>query len=187
MNPKDDAVFASAGNVTNAGACPSGQTCPSGGTGILKSQDCGATWTPISDETPGTPSANFLTGALWSMLIDPVDTDTMYVANGYGTDPTIYKSVDEGIDWVELNPDPTHAVASTVPPVQSISIDPSDHNHLAITFHADCAAPWTPWCFSQSTDGGSTWQLFNGPTSVPGFTVTGWSEGASISVLGATR
>ena len=52
-NPEDETVFAAAGNVTNGGACPSGQTCPLGGTGLLKSSDCGSTWTLVTSKMPG--------------------------------------------------------------------------------------------------------------------------------------
>src|SRR5271154_2067172 len=44
VNPKDGTVFAAAGNVTNGSSCPAGVQCPSIGTGIYKSSDCGATW-----------------------------------------------------------------------------------------------------------------------------------------------
>jgi hypothetical protein len=183
-NPQNGTVFAAGGNVTNGPACPAGATCPSGGTGILKSSDCGATWTKVST---GTKSSNFDNGGLWALLVDPVTPETMYVVNGYGADPTLYKSTDGAVNWTELNPDPEHVVGdpgSSVPFVQAIAIDPYDHEHLAVTFHENCASPRTPWCFSQSTDGGATWHEFNGPTSVPGFMITGWIEGASISILG---
>jgi hypothetical protein len=42
VNPKDETVFAVAGNVTNGSSGPAGTTCPSMGTGIYKSGDCGA-------------------------------------------------------------------------------------------------------------------------------------------------
>jgi hypothetical protein len=186
VDPTDGTVFAAAGNVTNGGACPSGRTCPSGATGIQRSTDCGATWSRVNDDTQGTDSARLLTGDPWAMLIDPVTPSTMYINNGYGDEPTIYKSINGGVDWKALNPDPTHAVGSPYPFVQAIAIDPFDRAHLAVTFHANCAAPYNPWCFSESSDGGDTWKLFNGPTSVPGFMVGGWAEASSISILGAT-
>ncbi len=184
VNPQDDSVFAAAGNVTNGGACPAGTTCPSAGTGIYKSTDCGATWSRVSDTTPGTDSANLLTGDPWAMLIDPVEPQTLYVNNGYGSGPTLYKSVDGGVHWASLNPDPDLVVGKGSPFVQAIAIDPRDHMHLAVTFHDDCGSPYTPWCFSRSSDGGATWKEFNGPTSVPGFTIDGWMEASSISILG---
>jgi photosystem II stability/assembly factor-like uncharacterized protein len=186
VNPADDTVFAAAGNVTNGGACPSGATCPSAGTGVYKSSDCGATWARVSDTTAGTDSANLLTGDPWAMLIDPVDPQTLYINNGYGTNPTIYKSTNGGVDWTALDPDPTHQISSGVF-VQAIAMDPYDHTHLAVTFHVGCGAssPYS-WCFSRSTDAGNTWTIFDGPKSIPNWTVpdSGWIEASSISILG---
>jgi photosystem II stability/assembly factor-like uncharacterized protein len=34
----------------------------------------------------------------------------MYMNNGYGNEPTIYKSTNGGVDWTALNPDPEHLV-----------------------------------------------------------------------------
>jgi hypothetical protein len=186
VNPEDETVYASAGNVTNGGACPSGQKCPSEGTGILKSSDCGASWTPISNKTGDT--ADLFTGDPWAMLIDPVTPATMYMNNGYGNNPTIYKSVNGGVDFKALNPDPKHLVATGggVPFVQSIAMERTNHLHLAVTFHENCASPLTPMCLSQSFDGGTTWTLINGPTSIPNWTIDGWLEGTAISILGST-
>jgi hypothetical protein len=176
VNPEDETVYAAAGNVTNGG---------SQATGVMKSSDCGATWTVVSASTGD--GANLFTGDPWAMLIDPVNPQTMYINNGYGTEPTIYKSTDGAAHWTALNPDPAHVVATSgFPFVQAIAIDPFNDQHLAVTFHENCASPYNVWCFSQSSDGGNTWQEFNGPTSVPGFTVSGWVESASISILGAT-
>jgi hypothetical protein len=56
-----------------------------------------------------------------------------------------------------------------------------------VTFHANCAAPYTVLCLSESTDGGATWKEFNGPSSIPGVMITGRIEGASVSILGPTQ
>jgi hypothetical protein len=187
VNPKDGTVFAAAGNVTNGSSCPAGAKCPSIGTGVYKSIDCGATWILWSSTIPGSDSANLLTGDPWALLVDPVEPSVMYMDNGYGNNPTIYKSTNSGVDWMALNPDPAKAVGSPYPFVQAIAIDPFDDQHLAVTFHANCAAPYAVLCLSESTDGGATWNEFNGPSSIPGVTITGWIEGASISILGPTQ
>jgi hypothetical protein len=186
VNPIDGTAFAAAGNVTNGSACPSGSTCPSGGTGIYKSTDCGSTWARVSSTAAGTDSAALLTGDPWAMLVDPVTPTTMYVNNGYGAPATIFKSINGGVDWTALNPDPTGVVGTPYPFVQAIAIDPFDHMHLAVTFHENCGGAYAPFCLSQSTDGGSTWHVFNGPTSIPNWTISGWMESASISILGAS-
>jgi hypothetical protein len=182
VNPQDGTVYAAAGNVTNGPACPQGSTCPSMGTGIYKSSDCGATWTPITSKTPGSDSANLFTGDPWALLIDPAQPSVMYMNNGYGNNPTIYKSTNGGVDWTALNPDPAKAVGTPYPFVQAIAIDPYNHQHLAVTFHASCKAPFGGMCLSESDDGGNTWKEFNGPSSI-----TGWQEGSSVSILGPTH
>jgi hypothetical protein len=172
VDPRDQTVYAAAGNKTNGG---------NGGTGILKSTDCGASWALASTGMNGDKLAS---GDPWAMLIDPSHPDVLFVNNGYGTDPTLYKSTDSGVNWTALNPDPEQVTGPGAPFVQAIAMDPFDSAHLAVTFHADCGAPYTPWCFSESSDGGATWHEFNGPTSVPGFKITGWMEASSISILG---
>jgi photosystem II stability/assembly factor-like uncharacterized protein len=172
VDPLSGIVYAAAGNVTNGGACPAGQQCPSASTGLYKSADCGATWTPT-----GTRNADLLTGNPWAFLIDPVKPETMYLCNGYGNGPTLYKSTNAGVDFMPLQPDASHVLALTF--VQAIAMDSSNTSHLAVTFHVDCGAPFTPVCFSQTPDGGVTWHEFNGPAQL-----TGWQEGASLSILG---
>jgi hypothetical protein len=184
VNPADGTVFAAGGNVTNMSQCPAGDSCPPGGTGILRSSDCGATWSSISVTTPGSDSAKLLTGGLWALLVDEEEPQTMYTANGYGNNPTIFKSSDYGVNWTALNPDPTHVLMTVPNFVQAIAIDPFDHKHLALTFHDNCKPPQKVLCFSQSTDAGDSWTVFDGPSSIPGWTIKGWEEGASISILG---
>src|SRR5450432_334279 len=174
VSPLDQTVYAAAGNKTDGG---------NGGTGVMKSTDCGATWTVAST---GTNGDKLKTGGLWAMIIDPVSPRNLYVANGYGNDPTIYKSTNAGVDWTALNPDPERTLAATVNFVQAIALEPGNPMHLAVTFHDNCKSPHNVLCFSQSTDGGSTWHVFDGPSSIPGWTISGWEEGASISVLGAS-
>ena len=168
LNPLDQSVYASAGNKTNGG---------NGSTGVMKSTDCGATWKLVST---GGKAANLLTGNQWIMLIDPVNPQNLFTNNGYGTDPTIYKSSNGGVDWAELAP--ILKMSSTATSSVAIAMDPDDPQHLALNWHNNCHAPFNGMCLSQSTDGGSTWQEFNGPTQL-----TDWKEGASMSILGRSK
>jgi hypothetical protein len=172
VDPRDQTVYATAGNKTDGG---------NGGTGVMKSTDCGATWTLAST---GTNGDKLKTGGLWALLVDPAEN--VYVANGYGNNPTIYKSTNGGVDFAALNPDPYQALAATVNFVQAIALEPGNLMHLAITFHDNCKSPHNVLCFSRSTDGGASWQYFDGPSSIPGWTISGWEEGASISILGSS-
>jgi len=164
---QDQSVYASAGNKTNGG---------NGGTGVLKSTDCGATWTKVST---GMNGAKLDTGDQWAMLIDPTNPSILYSNNGYGNDPTMYKSTNGGVDFTALLVHPDKGVGSFV---QDIAMDPKDPKHLAVSFHDNCGkAGYNAMCFSRSTDGGATWKLFNGPASLGG-----WQEGASLSIFGPT-
>ena len=166
VNQSDQSVFAAAGNKTNGG---------NSGTGVYKSTDCGRTWKLVST---GTNADKLMTGDPWAMLIDPLNPRTMYVNNGYGQDATIYKSTNGGVDWSELLPMTTQ---TTAPFVEDIALEPANPQHLAVTFHENCRAPYNAMCLSQSTDGGATWHMFNGPSQLGG-----WQEAATLTILGAT-
>jgi hypothetical protein len=164
VNVSDQSVYAAGGAATNGG---------SGGTGVLHSTNCGASgsWTRAST---GTGSDRIMTGDPWAMVIDPSDPRTLYVDNGYGDHPTIYKSTDGGVNWTALSPDPAMGTSAWV---QAIALDPNEPQHVAVTLHYNCGAPINGECFSSSTDGGAHWTLFRGPTG-------GWEEGVSLTVLG---
>jgi hypothetical protein len=182
VNPTDGTVFMAGGNNTNSGACPQNVECPLVLTGLMRSSDCGATFTRINTIEADTPGAKLMTGALWAMVLDPQDPNIMYVANGYGNDPTIYKSSNAGVDWRQLSADPDGQLNF----VQAIAVSPYDGQHLAITWHDTCKAPRKPFCLSTSKDGGETWMLFDGPSSIPNWEITGWLEASAISILGPT-
>jgi hypothetical protein len=167
VNPLDQSVYAAAGNKTSGG---------NSGTGVYKSTDCGATWKLVST---GTQSAKLFTGDPWAMRIDPINPQNLYINNGYGNDPTLYKSSNGGVDWVQLSPDPDNVVDLDF--VQAIAIDPENPQHLAVTFHNNCKSPYNGSCFSRTTNGGANWQMFNGPAAVGG-----WREGASLTILGSS-
>jgi hypothetical protein len=164
VTPHDQAVYAAAGNATNGG---------SEGTGVYKSTDCGATWKLVST---GKNSNKLLTGDPWAMLGDPVTPEVLYINNGYGEDPTLYKSINQGGDFEQLATHPVWGVASFV---QAIAMDPTNHLHLAVTFHRTCDAPYSPLCIGVSTNGGDKWEIMSGPPEV-----TGWAEAASLSIFG---
>jgi hypothetical protein len=166
VDPRDQSVLAAASNKTNGG---------SGSTGVYKSNDCGATWKLWGT---GAHASDLSTGQLWAMLIDPGAPDNVYIANGYGNDPTLYKSTNGGVDWTPLKTDPEGQVGF----VQAVAIEPASSKHVAVTFHENCKSPRAQNCMASSTDGGATWAVFDGPKSV-----AGWREGASLSVLGATK
>jgi hypothetical protein len=68
--------------------------------------------------------------------------------------------------------------------IEAISGDPwdvSDHQHLVVTFHSPCSAPYTPVCFAETTDGGGSWRVLSFALQ------DNWGEGALITMLDATH
>ena len=43
-------------------------------------------------------------------------------------------------------------------------MDPTDHNHIFLNWHEQCAAPYTTTCYAESHDGGAHWTMRNGDT-----------------------
>jgi hypothetical protein len=175
VNPKDGSVFAAASNVTDT---PQGYKGYVGGTGVYKSTDCGATWNSIGK---GDGAASLKTGVIWSMQIDPENPDVLYAANGYGNNPTLFRSTDGGVTWKGLAPDVDNVLPMHNNFVQAVALDPSNSKHIAVTFHDSCTGKYSPNCMSASVDGGDTWTEFNGPAKVGG-----WGEAASLAILGKT-
>jgi hypothetical protein len=169
VNPQNPSmVFAAAGDKTNGG---------NGGTGIYRSTDCGATWMKIST---GAHGADLETGDTWQLKMDPGSPQTLYATNGYGSPPSIFKSVNGGVDWSVLIPDGSELAKSVGGNfVQGFSIDPTDSQHLVLTFHFNCTGTYAPMCMAETKDGGTTWRAFKGPTG-------GWSEGGGPITLGST-
>jgi len=160
-------VYATAGNVTNGGHQ---------GTGVMKSVDCGKSWTKIST---GRNASHFDGGDLWAIEIDWSDPNVMYVTNGYGTEPSVYKSTNGGVDWDDVFA-PDGAVVHTVGPplfTQDVAMDPADSRHLVVSFHENCTGNYAPSCLAETKDAGATWRLFKAPTS-------GWQESANFTILG---
>jgi hypothetical protein len=149
--------------------------CGTDAKGVFKSTDCGSTWKKLNTGTNG----DLLdTGILWVMAIDHQDPKNIYAGALYGTDLGLFKSTNGGVDWASLfTPGSTVGNASSF--FQAISIDPTNHNHLVVSFHDDCTSSFGTGCMAQSQDGGNKWTLFKGP-------LEGWQEGAGPYVLGAT-
>jgi photosystem II stability/assembly factor-like uncharacterized protein len=143
--------------------------------GIWKSTDCGATWAHINTGTNG----NTLdTGRNWTFAIDPSDPRVLYTCSGYGAMSNgAFKSTDGGVNWQQIWPPTDPALSSIVEYnfVGSVVMDPTDHTHLLVTFHAKCAAPYTEACIGESKDAGATWRLMNGdPSWVGGEGQSAW-------------
>lgn len=145
--------------------------------GLFRSTNCGAAWTKVNT---GRNAAVLDSGILWSMALDPVDTNVIYAGSLYGSDVSLFKSVNGGVDWDSTAP-PGSEIYMTVQYnfFQDLSMDPTDHKHVVVTFHANCTGPTGPQCMAETKDSGATWRLFKGPLG-------GWGEGAGPLVLGST-
>lgn len=145
--------------------------------GIFKSEDCGSTW--VKADT-GLNAATIDSGLSWSMAIDPTNPNVIYSVNGYGNGLGLWKTVNGGVDWVQLFPAESEVAKAVQYNFTSIvSMDPDDHNHLVVSFHADCLGAWAPGCQAETKDGGANWRLVKSPSGA------GW-EGAGPIVLNAT-
>jgi hypothetical protein len=77
---------------------------------------------------------------------------------------------------------PGSEVAEAVegPFVQGVAIDPTDGDHVLVSFHINCSGPWAPTCMAESTDGGRTWSLLKGPPQIDS-----WAEGGGPQIVNA--
>jgi hypothetical protein len=178
VDPTTQYVYTAASNRT---ALTDGQ--PLYGSGLYRSQDCGATWEYVNT---GRGSEVLRTGMAWSLMLAPhVGAEpTIYVSNGYGSDMRLYRSTNGGVDFDALDAAPpgTTTDYGGAEFVHATSMAVYDSRHIAVAFHTNCSAPHNGLCFSRSLDGGDTWQILEGPRELGG-----WGEGASLTILGPSR
>jgi hypothetical protein len=125
------------------------------GQGLWKSSDCGGAWTLVNTGKNG-----ILVGAtdFGQLEIDPVDSRILYTRS-YSNE---FKSTDGGVSWETIwpsNPMLPQAPAD----VESLAIDPGNHEHLLIDFRDSCTAEYAPSCIAESHDGGASWALVKTP------------------------
>jgi hypothetical protein len=158
------------------GASPRGTLGPGQG-GVHQSTDCGATFTHVNTGTHGADVDN---ASIWSLAVDPVVKNVIYVIGAYGP-LGLWKSTNGGVDWQQLMTKGSE-FETTVPYnfVGSVSMDPNDHLHLVVGTHSDCTGDYAPSCGAETTDGGSSWTLFK--TSF----MPGWAEQTGPYVIDAT-
>ncbi len=132
--------------------------------GVQKTTDGGLTWKHINTGRNGA----ILDGTRqWTMVIDPVDPRVLYTNSGYGggLNNGAWKSVNRGVDWDRVWPPRNQsALVGKVEYdfVAQAYLDPTNHEHLFLSFHGSCAKPYTPVCYAESRDAGATWTLRNG-------------------------
>jgi len=146
--------------------------------GVFKSLDCGANWVKINT---GRSAKDVDSGRIWGAIIDPIEPDTLYALTGYGHGG-LWKTTNGGVDWDQVLPEDGAVFKTAGAFVERVAMDPTNHKHLLINFHLNCAEPNTPVCFGESKDAGATWVLRDFPKELVG----GWGEGSGIIMLSPT-
>ncbi len=113
------------------------------GAGLLKSTDGGASWAqitgPVSISDPKSPA--FLNAAFHALVIDPASPSTLFAATEWGVtssasgytsstplgDRGIWKSIDGGLTWRNVNPPNSAALDKAG---NDVLIDPLNHNRV---------------------------------------------------------
>jgi hypothetical protein len=76
--------------------------------------------------------------------------------------------MDGGVNWTDVwsgqsQPDLGKAFQYNFANV--VAIDPSNHEHVLLTFHEPCLPPHAATCIAETMDGGSSWRLIDGDPS----------------------
>jgi photosystem II stability/assembly factor-like uncharacterized protein len=112
--------------------------------GPYRSSDAGETWSPLA--LPGQEQL------VWSILLDPDDSRTIYAGTQH---TTIYRSRDGGRSWTELSPPPPSGMVNMSFPCRVIRLarDPGDPRQLYAALEVGGVL--------HSRDGGDSWRGCN--------------------------
>jgi photosystem II stability/assembly factor-like uncharacterized protein len=115
--------------------------------GLYRSDDSGAMWRRL--DTP-------MNGAMvWSLAIDPVDSNVVFAGTGTPSTPAIYRSTDDAKTWRRLAVEIARDCPNVgIPRPTGIAIDPTDHRRVWVGLEVDGVR--------HSADGGETWTRIDG-------------------------
>jgi hypothetical protein len=143
--------------------------------GIWKTTDCGSSWVKINT---GTGQEALDSGRNWTIVVDPIDSQIVYTTPGYGAEG-FYKTTDGGVNWNSMFPEDIQDSLPYGGFIETISMSPTDHEHLLASFHGPCDHSPSDdglWeCLAETTDAGETWELLLSPI--------GWSEGFGQTMI----
>ena len=105
--------------------------------GVFRSEDSGASWAKLDSPIDGTQ--------VWSIGIDPVDSDTIFV----GTKPDAFRSKDGGQTWEKLSLGVNNPCPVGVPRTTNMIVDPRDNRTIWAGIEVDGVY--------KSLDGGDSW------------------------------
>ena len=145
---------------------------------IWRSDDCAASWTRVNTG-PGSVGDNATfggvgDGAQWSMQADPVSPGVLYAVSGYGAQ-SLWKTADGGYSWSDVLAGTEYESHAEYRFVNNVSMDPTDHQHLVVSTHGACTAPYAPSCIAETKDGGQSWRVLTAPE--------GWVEGGGLILV----
>jgi photosystem II stability/assembly factor-like uncharacterized protein len=129
-----------------------------GGGGVWKTVNGGATWTSLFDK---------YASSIGAIAIDPKNHDVVWVATGEANPRNdviagngVYKTTDGGKTWTNMGLAATKSIASIV-------IDPRDSDVITVGAFGDIFSDSKDRGVYRSTDGGKTWTntLYLGPDS----------------------
>jgi hypothetical protein len=145
---------------------------------IWRSDDCAATWTRVNTG-PGSVGDNATfggvgDGAQWSMQADPIARGVLYAVSGYGAQ-SLWKTTDGGTSWSDVLAGTEYETHAEYRFVNNVSLDPTDHQHLVVSTHGGCLAPYHPSCIAETKDGGQSWRVLTAPE--------GWNEGGGLILV----
>jgi hypothetical protein len=144
--------------------------------GVLKSSDCGATWSKVNN---GKNGEKLDTGDQWALLIDPASS-ALYTTAGYGVN-SLFKSTNGGLDWDDVTPqEPMQDF------VGGLSMDPADPSHIFLGYHdVDCTLGGSmTGCYAESTNAGASWKVHSASAQWRAeHGGNGWSAGVLVVPL----
>jgi photosystem II stability/assembly factor-like uncharacterized protein len=171
-------IYAGTGEADNSTDCFYGR-------GVLKSTDAGATWTLLT----GNAGINeFDRTAISRILIDPTDSNTVYVAvatsgeNGRVGPYGFYKSTDGGTTWTNTM---ASVIADPMAEFTDAVLDPSHPQTIYVAVGDSTAAKAENGVY-RSTDAGATWSIAgNFPMGVGGVIKVAIAPSTSQTLIAA--